>query len=176
MEENKNVELDTVKNQETETEEHQDEKDLKIKELEEKLKSKAIEARLAKKEEKKEETLDLSSDLKERLLKIELRESGLKDSEEVDLVMKESKELGIDPKKLVERGLADTLLQTHRKAKLDEQATPGTSKRGGAINQKDNPEYWMAKGELPPKESVELRRKVIEAKRQKERRQVKFNN
>ena len=142
--EDKNIENnDSVKTVEHTESDELSQAQARIKELEEVAKNKAIEARLAKKEQKQEP----NDALIERLERIELKENGLKD-DEIELVKKEASELGIDPLKLVKRGLADGLLEKYRKAQLDEVATPGTQSRGNA-SLTNTVEYWVAKGGLP---------------------------
>ena len=135
-----------------------------IADLREQLKTKSIEARLAKKGTK-EPTVDES--LLERVTRMELKENGLKDADEISLVTEKAKELGIDPLKLVKGGYADTMLKEHRQAKADALANPGTQSRGG-VNKTDSVEFWIAKGELPPADKVELRRKVVKSKQAKQ--------
>jgi len=173
MEKDTNVELDTVTNQEPVVEEttvEVDDKDSIIADLQDKLKNKSIEARKAKKESKP----DVEASVLERLQIMELKENGLKDADEIELVIKESKSLNIDPTVLVSRGLADGLLERHRKAKQDELATPGTSSRASS-SQKDNADYWIAKGELPPVDKVELRREVVRKKAKAAKNSKMFN-
>ena len=86
-----------------------------IAELREQLKTKSIETRLAKKENK-EPKVDES--LLERVTRMELKENGLKDADEISLVTEKAKELGIDPLKLVKGGYADTILKNTDKLKL----------------------------------------------------------
>lgn len=142
----------------------------KLAKAEEIAKSKSIEARLAKKETKTE-AIDTS--LLERVQRMELKENGLTDAEEIELVTKEAKDLNIDPIVLVKKGLADGLLAKHRKAKADELANVGTSSRANA-NARDSVEYWIAKNEYPT-DNVELKRKVIKAKQSKTDRKKMFN-
>jgi hypothetical protein len=52
-------------------------------------------------------------------------------------------------------------------------ATPANGDRSGGAA-KDSVEYWLSKGELPPKDQVELRRKVVNAKIAKSRGDAPF--
>jgi hypothetical protein len=147
-----------------------DERDSIIADLQDKLKIKSIQERKAKKETKP----DIDSSVLERVQRMELKENGLKDSDEIELVLKKSKELKLDPLVLVSEGLAEGLLERHRKAKQDELATPGTSSRT-ASSQKDSVDYWIAKGELPSADKVELRREVVKKKIKASNRSNMFN-
>lgn len=149
-----------------------DDKDAVIEKLQEDLKNKSIEARLAKKEAKDTPVVD--SSLAERVTRMELKENGLKDAEEIDLITNKAKQLGLDPLVMVKEGLANTMLDTFRKAKADELANPGTQSRGG-VSTTDTVDYWIAKGELPPADKVELRRKVVNKKMAKQKASNMFN-
>ena len=167
--EEQNIEME---NSVTTNEENtQDERDTRIAELEEKLKDKSIQARLAKKEAK---DTPVDETLLERVTRSELKENGLKDAEEIELVTEKAKELGIDPLKLVKDGYADTMLKNHRQAKANELANPSTQSRGG-VNATDSVDYWIAKGELPPANKVELRRQVVNKKMAAGSRKNMFN-
>ena len=173
MDNNNNEAVDSVTNHNVaETNDDTTALKARITELEEVAKTKSIEARLAKKDSKPEGSVD--SSIVERLNRMELKELGLVDNDEIELVTKEATELGVDPLILVKKGLADGLLNKHRKAKADELATPGTSSRATATT-RDSVEYWIAKGELPPKDQVELTRKVVRAKRDKAKKAQMFN-
>lgn len=54
-------------------------------------------------------------------------------------------------------------LKDLREIKATKDATPSSTKRSGQ-NTSDTVEYWIAKGQLPPADQVELRRKVVNAK------------
>jgi hypothetical protein len=146
-----------------------DPRDTEIAELKETIKNKSIEARLAKKDSKPE----ADSNLLERVTRMELKENGLTDADELELVLKEAKDLNVDPIALVKRGLADGLLERHRKAKADELANVGTSSRANA-NSRDTVEYWIAKGEYPT-DNVELKRKIVKAKGAQSNQTKMFN-
>ena len=168
MEDNTNVELDTVTNQSEET--SVDERDTLIAELQDKLKNKSIEARQAKKESKPA----VDSSLEERLVRMELKEQGLKDAEEIELILNESKELNIDPLVLVKKGFAKGILEEHRKQKEAAIANP-SSKNRGSVNAKASAAYWISKGELPPVDQVELRREIVNTKMKAGQAKKMFN-
>jgi hypothetical protein len=55
-------------------------------------------------------------------------------------------------------------------------ATPSASKRGDTSTSRDKVEYWLAKGEMPPKDNVKLCREYVNAKLQKETDGNKFTD
>lgn len=175
-EENNNREADPVKTEEKNPAEDNSNgesvEDLKnrIAELEEVAKNKAIEARIAKKETKSDE---VSPEIQDRLTRIELKDKGLNE-EEIELIKGKAKNLNLDPLVLVNEGLADGVLAAHRKAKADEAATPSSQSRAN-VNTKDSVDYWIAKGELPPSDQVELRQKVVRKKRENAKKAKMFN-
>lgn len=67
----------------------------------------------------------------------------------------------------LEEVMADTFITDKLKEmgehRATKEATPAAGDRSGGAA-KDSVEYWLAKGELPPKDQVELRRKVVNAK------------
>ena len=154
-----------------------DEREQKIQELEEKLKQKSIEARLAKKEKKEgsDEPQKDISELEMRVIRAELKAEGIKDKEEIDLVIEKSKVLGVDPVDGAKDEIIQAILNKRRKEKQDQLATPGTSNRA-AGSTRDTVDYWIAKGELPPADQVELRQKVVRKKRENAKRQQMFNH
>lgn len=64
-------------------------------------------------------------------------------------------------------------LKERREQKKVSEAIPQGSKRGSS-GARDQVEYWLAKGELPPAEDRELRQKVVNARIDKEKRDQMF--
>lgn len=60
--------------------------------------------------------------------------------------------------------------------KAVENALPKDTKHGGGTISRDTVDYWLAKGELPPKDQKELRRKVVEAKIKREEGKAMFTD
>lgn len=173
MEKDTNIEKEnSVTTNEDNEQESAEQLKARVAELEEVAKNKAIEARLAKKENK--ETPEVDSSILERVANMELKDLGLKNEEEITLIKKEAGELGIDPVKLVKRGLAASILESHRKEKAAQEAIPEGNSRGNA-SQRDSVDYWIAKGELPPSDNVELRQKVVRKKRENAKKSQMFN-
>lgn len=113
-----------------------------------------------------------SSDLGEKAF---LAVNGIKTPDEVDFVQKMKKETGKDVESLLATTYFQTEFNSFKEKKATDQATPTGSKR--ANNQTtDSVEYWLAKGELPPASEVELRRKVVNARIDKEKSKGIFYN
>lgn len=65
-------------------------------------------------------------------------------------------------------------LKERRETQTSKEAIPQGSKRSGSST-KDNVEYWVAKGELPPAGQTKLRREVIAARMAQEKNTSKFS-
>jgi hypothetical protein len=66
-------------------------------------------------------------------------------------------------------------LKEMRELKQTADAVPSSSKRANQSS-KDSVDYWVAKGELPPADQQELRRKVVNAKMKKDENKGMFYN
>jgi hypothetical protein len=66
-------------------------------------------------------------------------------------------------------------LKERKEARTAKDAVPTGSKRSGG-GTRDTVDYWVAKGELPPSDQVELRRKVVKAKEKNELNRSKFTD
>jgi hypothetical protein len=64
-------------------------------------------------------------------------------------------------------------LKDLREVKATKDATPSGTKRSGNTA-KDSVEYWLAKGELPPADQPDLRRKVVNAKIERQKSSSPF--
>ena len=89
---------------------------------------------------------------------------GIKGPDEVKLVTDAMQATGKSLDDVLENPYFKSELEKHRQLKAADDATPKGGKRGGQVSAKDTVEYWIEKGELPPKDQVELRRKVVNAK------------
>lgn len=88
---------------------------------------------------------------------------GFSDEEDVAYIEKTIKESGKDLKELLSTNWFKADLKERQEIRASKNAIPeGTKRSGGGAN--DQVEYWLAKGELPPADKKELRRKVINAK------------
>lgn len=89
--------------------------------------------------------------------------NGIKGADEIALVNKLKKETGRDVDSLIESSYFKSELKDLRETRASAEATPKGTKRSAALST-DSVEYWIKKGELPPKDNIELRRAVVNAK------------
>lgn len=94
---------------------------------------------------------------------------GIKSKEEIDLAKKLQKETGKDLDSLIETNYFKTELKALRDSQDVNDAIPKNSKRSGQSSV-NTVEYWLAKGELPPADQVELRRAVVNAEIERDRK------
>jgi len=100
---------------------------------------------------------------------------GIKGTAEIELAKKLQKQTGLDLDSLVEDTYFQSKLTEFRELKATSNATPTGSKRSNNSSI-DSVEYWIAKKELPPVSEVELRRKVVNARLQKDASRGVFYN
>lgn len=134
----------------------------RLKGINKRLKTKLAKAKEPKKEAEKKETKTEKSTELDYGQKAFLRSEGIKGADEMALVM-EYLASGKTLDDIVENKHFLNDLKDLREEKATKDATPAGSKRSGA-GTRDSVEYWIAKGELPPVDQVELRRKVVNAK------------
>lgn len=89
-----------------------------------------------------------------------LMASGLKNSAEMDLAFKAMQETGKPLEVIIESKWFKEDLEAQR----TKEAVPTGKNRTGNPSATDTVEYWLAKGQLPPADQVELRKKVVNAK------------
>jgi DNA polymerase/3'-5' exonuclease PolX len=118
--------------------------------------------------EKKEDGLD-------RIDRAVLRAEKITDPEEVDLVQSIMKETGKDLDKVLESKYFQSELKEMRDTKASKEAIPSGTKRSSQ-SARDTVDYWVSKGELPPTDQVELRRKVVNARMQTEKSKSQFTD
>ena len=104
-----------------------------------------------------------------------LTSNGIKGSDEHEFTQKLQKQTGLDLDSLLEDTYFQTKLNEFREQKATTNATPSGTKRSNNSSV-DTVEYWIAKGELPPKDQVEMRRKVVNARLKKEDSKGVFYN
>lgn len=92
-----------------------------------------------------------------------LRSEGIKAPEERALVEKWKARTGDDIETILDDDIFQAQLKKVRDTADAKAATPSSTKRSTTPAQ-DSVDYWIAKGELPPPNQAELRRKVVNAK------------
>jgi len=75
----------------------------------------------------------------------------------------------------LERLLDSKYFKEKLELETTKEAVPESPSRGGG-NTRDTESYWIAKGELPPRDQVDLRRKVVNAKLKKIENKSKFTD
>lgn len=104
-----------------------------------------------------------------------LTAKGIENQAEIELAQKVVEESGRELKDVVNSDYFKSELKNLREAKAADEAVPKGTKRSGN-SPRDSVDYWIAKGELPPAENIDLRRQVVNAKRQKATQQSKFTD
>ncbi len=120
------------------------------------------------KPEEKKEGLD-------RIDRAVLRTEKIVSEDEVKLVEDIMKETGKTVEQVLESKYFLTELQSLRDTKTSADAIPKGINRSSQ-SARDSVDYWIAKGELPPRDQVELRRKVVNAKMQTEKDKSQFTD
>jgi hypothetical protein len=93
-----------------------------------------------------------------------LAANGVKGSDEIKLVQEIMRNTGKkDLESVLESKYFKSELEEMRALRDTANANPTGTKRTGQTSS-DKVEYWLAKGEMPPKEQVELRRQYVNAK------------
>ncbi len=113
-----------------------------------------------------------SNDLGEKAF---LAVNGIKTAKQIEFFQKMKKETGKSADALLETTYFQQEFKNFNEREASADATPSGNKRSGnsAI---DTVEYWLAKGELPPADQVDLRRKVVNARMKKEDSKGPFYN
>lgn len=101
-----------------------------------------------------------------------LTAKGLEADEEIDFVKSIVNNTGRPLKEVVQDDYVQAKIKSMRDAKAVQDATPSGTKRS-TQSASDTVEYWLAKGELP--EDTELRRKVVNARIEKETKKDIFS-
>ena len=111
----------------------------------------------------------------DRIDRAVLRTEKITSEDEVKLVEDIMKETGKTVEQVLESKYFQTELSLAREAKQTQDAVPKGTTRS-AQSSRDSVEYWVSKGELPPRDQVELRRKVVNAKMQTEKDKSQFTD
>lgn len=88
-----------------------------------------------------------------------LKASGI-ESQDFELVEKYVSDTGKEIDEILENKVFKQELEDRKSERESLNASPSDTPRSG-VSAKDNVDYWIEKDESPPKEDVELRRKVI---------------
>ena len=113
-----------------------------------------------------------SNDLGEKAY---LAVNGIKGANELAFVEKMKKETGKDVESLLETTYFQTEFKSFKEKSATDSAVPTGSKRS-SNSSVDSVEYWIAKGELPPIDQVQLRRDVVNTRIKKEENKGIFYN
>jgi hypothetical protein len=100
--------------------------------------------------------------------------NGIK-KEEISFVFEEMKKTGKSMDEILDSKYFQQQLAEKRELAATEAAIPSGTNRGGNAT-RDKVDYWIAKDELPPADQVELRRKVVNAKIEREKSVSKFTD
>lgn len=117
-------------------------------------------------EDKVEKVLEKETKGLDRLDRMFLRSEGIKTDAEVKLVEDFKAETGRSVEAIVDSKAFQAELKEVRSTEATKEATPSGTKRAGQGNARDEVQYWIGKGELPPQDQPALRMKVVAAKRE----------
>lgn len=123
-----------------------------------------------KKSSKKKEDVGL-----DRMDKAILRVEKITHPDDVELVEQIMRETGKDLESVLESKYFKAELADLREGRATEEAVPKGTKRSSQAS-RDSVQYWLNKGELPPVDQVDLRRKVVQAKIDKEKSGSQFSD
>jgi len=120
-------------------------------------------------EAKQEEVKENKKEILDRIDRAVLSVKGITEPEEIALVERRKAETGRPLEDLLDSKWFKQELQELRELAVNDMSIPSGSKRSGQAA-RDSVEYWINKGELPPRNQVQLRRDVVNAmmKRQKD--------
>jgi len=100
--------------------------------------------------------------------------NGIKGQEEISIVQDVLNATGKSLDEVIEMRFVQEELKALREQKQTEDAMPkGAGERGGQ-GARTTVDYWIAKGELPPADQTELRRKVVNEKLKRSKQKSKF--
>lgn len=90
--------------------------------------------------------------------------NGIKGAEEFSVVQEVMQNTGKSLDEVIEMRYVQAELKALREEKATADATPRGDKVRGGKSAQNSVEYWIAKGELPPADQTDLRRKVVAEK------------
>lgn len=98
-----------------------------------------------------------------------LNANGIRGAEEMAKVLEFMGATGKSLDEVVDNKYFQAELKDYRDDLAAKGAMPSSNKGGGSSNSKDSAEYWINKGEMPPKDKPELQRAYVNARYQKEK-------
>lgn len=101
--------------------------------------------------------------------------NGINSADEFKLVQDFMSNTGKSLDDVVSNKYFKSELNDFRELQKTSQATPTGTRKAGQSAQ-DSVDYWIAKGELPPKDQVELRRSVVNAMVKRDSKKSNFYN
>lgn len=104
-----------------------------------------------------------------------LTAKGIEDDGEIGLIQDFMKNTGKSLMEAVKNKYVQAEIKELREAKTVQEATPTASRRT-APSGKNTVDYWIAKGELPPADQVQLRREVLNKRIETEKQRSKFSD
>lgn len=102
-----------------------------------------------------------------------LKANGFDGDSEYQIILDTMKFTGKPLEDVMNHPYVKAEIQALRQQKQAEDALPKGNNRGGATS-RNSVDYWLQKGELPPEDQMELRRKVVNAKIQASKNKQKF--
>lgn len=99
---------------------------------------------------------------------------GYKDSDEMSIIQEAINATGKSLEEVIANKFVLSEINDLREKKSTEDALPKGGSARGSNPSRTSVDYWLAKGELPPPDQVDLRRKVVNARMAKESNASKF--
>jgi len=121
-----------------------------------------------------EKKVEKSEDYAELAKKSYLNSRGIPE-EDHDYLFSEAESTGKKLSEIVGFRYVQEELKNRKDTRASENALPEGSKRSASAA-RDQVEYWLAKGELPPASETELRRKVVAARIEREKDTSRFTD
>ena len=99
---------------------------------------------------------------------------GVTEDTDIEFVIKESKETGKSIKEVLSMRYVTEELKANKEQRDAEGAMPKDSTSRGGQGNRTSVDYWIQKGELPPEDQSDLRRKVVNEKLKRSQQKTKF--
>lgn len=102
-----------------------------------------------------------------------LKANGFDGDEEYNVILDTMKFTGKTLEEVMKHPFVTAEIKAIREQKQAEDALPKGNNRGGASS-RNSVDYWLQKGELPPEDQTDLRRKVVNARINASKNKQKF--